>query len=128
MQFRVRKNFFGRSSLFLISSFDHILIQISFRGGRRLRIREEQLVIVVQDVVIDLLLHSLDRVLNDAASFLIDRFSCLFFLRIHIRRLLHNVLLSAEKTSLERHSRVEVDALDHLNLLVLKHLSTSVSD
>jgi len=112
----------------LISSFDHILIQISFRGGSRLRIREEQLVIVVQDVVIDLLLHSLDRVLNDAASFLIDRFSCLFFLRIQIRRLLHNVLLSAEKTSLERHSRVEVDALDHLNLLVLKHLSTSVSD
>ena len=98
---------------------------------------EEQLVVVVQDVVIDLLLDSLDRMVDQALNLLSAGRKALPLTCKDVVRLLKIVCCVAavlllsfvlQETALEGTRRVKVDALGHEPLLVLEHLFARVPD
>ena len=96
--------------------------------GRRFgRIFEEESVVVAEDEVINLLFHTLDRVLDEPFSLYSFRQAILLLASCHVVRLLQRIdclLLSLvfQEASLEGLRRVEVNFLSHQRLLVLKHL------
>ena len=102
-------------------------------------ILEEELVVVVEDVVVDLLLDSLDRVMDQALNDLVTSVLLAFSLSgknvvwlLQVVRPIAAVLLLLglvlEEPSFERSCRVKVDFLSHKALLVLQHFFACVAD
>ena len=97
------------------------------------RVFEEEPVVVVEDEVIDALLNSLERVVDE--TIITTAYHILYILGDHVvwllQRGLSTIVLSLllfKKATLEWLVRIKVDSLGHQALLVLEHLFTNVSD
>ena len=97
------------------------------------RVFEEEPVVVVEDEVIDALLDSLERVMDE--TFITTACHVLYILGFHVvwllQRGLSTIVLSLllfEQATLEWFVRIKVDSLGHQALLVLQHFLTNVSN